>query len=1714
LQRVVEIGPQAILSGLAKKTIRKKFPTHSTLRSPQTEVLSSATNSDSVYYEYAGDEILDSQPEGGTQGPSPPKEPLPPPPAPAVHVAVTDPAPVVQTAEILDAPLSAAPILLAILGRKLAQPFEAISMQSSIRQLSQGKSTIQNEIIGDLHGEFSRIPYDPENSTLEGLAIALDTSFNHELGQTTSKLLAKIVSAKMPAGFNQNAIADHLSSYWGLKKGRQAAILCLALTAEPQARISSLDLAREWLNEIVCRYGKYAKINLTPNVSAATKSLSQPTINDKSADREGGNSKLHEYLTKHSEMLAKLLHDDKNPPVLDASVETGEVQEVSQLLRWAEEFDDNFTDGVKPKFDTVKIRKYDSYWNWVRQDLLSMFQDPLQSDRLPDEWIQRILPRWTRDCQQLVHFYASRSNTLIKWKDLLSTGSLELDQSPRFKFTERPLAPKTTVRDTGEIEYSQVPRKATIGSPSYYQFIQHGRSKSQSQNKTPFIHLRRQVGNEWVYHSELTSFLMEVLAEGSSSGLTFAGKTVLITGAGPGSIGAEIVGGLLAGGAFVIVTTSSDTTAASKFYQTMYKSFGARGSNLVVLPYNAGSKKDTDSLIEHIYTNISSYADGLDFVIPFASIPERGLSLDGLDGKSELAHRAMLINVMRLLGNIKKHKEKSHLITRPTNVILPLSPNHGTFGGDGLYGESKIGLETLLNRWHSEDWAEYLTVCGAVIGWTRGTGLMESNDNTADAIESHEVGAVTFTTKEMAFNILSLMDSRVSALCEDGPVYADLTGGLNSIPNLKEIVSAARSDLLNESILLKALHDERAWQDEILNGGQLGQTGSRPIMASEKKRGTPRLNFPSLPTDHASIENITDLRGMIDLSRTVVVVGYSDLSPWGSARTRWEWESQHKFSLEGWIEMAWMMGLVKHFQGEIHGQPYAGWVDAKTKEPVADEDISKLYGDIILNHSGLRFIESESLGGYDPERKEFLHEVVIDDDLPPFETSSSEAQAFKLRHGDKALINPIQGSENFTVCLKKGAPFLIPKSVPFDRRVAGQLPKGWDPANYGIPKDIIAQVDPITIYALCCVSEALLSASINDPFELYEHMHVSEIANCLGTGAGGLLSVRAIYKERYLDKDVRGDVLQESYLNSLGAWTNMLLLGSAGPIRSPTGTCATAVESLDTGCEAIQAGKVKVAFVGGSDDFQEESSYEFSKMEATASSEEYTRAGRPPSEMSRPMTTSRHGFVESEGCGVQIIMNAEFALNLGLPIYAVVAHTSMAGDSIGRSVPAPGQGIMTAAREGANGRASPLLDLEYRRSNLKDEIAQIESWRRRKQEILSQSNSQSEQSRLAITATSQCRIRDVQNLWSYNIRKQNPDISPIRAALAVWGMTIDDLQVASLHGTSTKANDTNESSVIDQMMSHLGRSHGNPLMAVTQKYLTGHTKGASGALMFNGALQILGTGTVPGNRNADNIDPALKKFSHIVYPSTSMQTAEIKAFMLTSFGFGQKGGLVLAVAPKFLFGALTDSKYLAYRESTLRRQKAANVAFLEGLIGNSIFKAKSNPSWSKVGIAPVFLDPAARTVKDTHGAFAFDASNIHGKITTLESASTSHLASGVGSKQNNSDGLEIVSTNWLDEKLGSDSSINSGVDVEAIADVPWTNTNFVDRNFTVAEQVYCSQAPDPASSYAGRWTAKEAVFKSLQIPSSGAGASMHNISVEADARGIPRVNVRNSSFNH
>ncbi|VDC05507.1 unnamed protein product, partial [Peniophora sp. CBMAI 1063] len=219
-------------------------------------------------------------------------------------------------------------------------------------------------------------------------------------------------------------------------------------------------------------------------------------------------------------------------------------------------------------------------------------------------------------------------------------------------------------------------------------------------DKVSLLHLKRKVGTNWEYSSNLTGIYLDILHEIATFGTTFKDKNALLTGVGKGSIGVEILKGLLSGGAHVVITTSRYSRASVEYYQGIFQRFGSRGSALTVVPFNQGSKQDVEAIVDYIYGTLGL---DLDYIPPIAAVPENGREIDGLNDKSELAHRIMLVNLLRLLGAVKIKKVSRNFVTRPTQVTLPLSPNHGLFGNDGLYSESKISLESLFIRWNSEN---------------------------------------------------------------------------------------------------------------------------------------------------------------------------------------------------------------------------------------------------------------------------------------------------------------------------------------------------------------------------------------------------------------------------------------------------------------------------------------------------------------------------------------------------------------------------------------------------------------------------------------------------------------------------------------------------------------------------------------------------------------------------------------------------------------------------------------------------------------------------------------------------------------------------------------------------------------------------------------------------------------------------------------------------
>ena len=69
-------------------------------------------------------------------------------------------------------------------------------------------------------------------------------------------------------------------------------------------------------------------------------------------------------------------------------------------------------------------------------------------------------------------------------------------------------------------------------------------------------------------------------------------------------------------------------------------------------------------------------------------------------------------------------------------------------------------------------------------------------------------------------------------------------------------------------------------------------------------------------------------------------------------------------------------------------------------------------------------------------------------------------------------------------------------------------------------------------------------AGITDPYELYKYMHPSEVGTSLGSGMGGMSSLSKMFRDRREEKDVQKDILQETFINTVAGWVNLLLSSS------------------------------------------------------------------------------------------------------------------------------------------------------------------------------------------------------------------------------------------------------------------------------------------------------------------------------------------------------------------------------------------------------------------------------------------------------------------------------------------------------------------------------------------------------------------------------------------
>ena len=275
-----------------------------------------------------------------------------------------------------------------------------------------------------------------------------------------------------------------------------------------------------------------------------------------------------------------------------------------------------------------------------------------------------------------------------------------------------------------------------------------------------------------------------------------------MTGVAPNSIAAQVVNGLLAGGATVVATSHSFRQSVKAWAKQTYREHAAGDAKLWLVPANLSSYRDVDALVAWV-GNVQKKTSGATTTIlkpayepslffPFAAPPVHGTLADSGE-LFESQARLMLWGVERAITGFAKIGADTD-VQHKLHVILPGSPNRGVFGGDGAYGEVKSAFDAIVNRARAEKvWSSRVTFAHPKIGWVRGTGLMGGNDPLVEVVERH--GLKTYSTAEIAVKLLELSTKESREQAVKAPLDVDLTGGLGSEPiDIKALRAEAMED--------------------------------------------------------------------------------------------------------------------------------------------------------------------------------------------------------------------------------------------------------------------------------------------------------------------------------------------------------------------------------------------------------------------------------------------------------------------------------------------------------------------------------------------------------------------------------------------------------------------------------------------------------------------------------------------------------------------------------------------------------------------------------------------------------------------------------------------------------------------------------------------------------------------------------------------------------
>ena len=252
-------------------------------------------------------------------------------------------------------------------------------------------------------------------------------------------------------------------------------------------------------------------------------------------------------------------------------------------------------------------------------------------------------------------------------------------------------------------------------------------------------------------------------------------------------------------------------------------------------------------------------------------------------------------------------------------------------------------------------------------------------------------------------------------------------------------------------------------------------------------------------------------------------------------------------------------------------------------------------------------------------------------------------------------------------------------------RFGGSI-RGFDAETFLPPKEV-RKFDDFILYGLGAAVQAMEDAGL-----VVEESFAPRVGAAIGSGIGGIASIEKNH-QIVLDSGPR----RISPFFVPGSITNMIAgylsirYGFSGPNLAMTTACTTGTHNIGLGARLIAWGEVDAMIVGGS-----EMATTPVGLGGFSASRALSTRNEAPEAASRPWDRDRDGFVLSDGAGVLVLEELEFARRRGARIYVELIGFGMSGDAYHMTLPPEdGRGAAAAMYNAIRDAGVVPADIDY-----------------------------------------------------------------------------------------------------------------------------------------------------------------------------------------------------------------------------------------------------------------------------------------------------------------------------------------------------------------------------------------------------------------------------------